>query len=611
LAQLQDKIDSLLQQSASASSDELEQLQTQERELEDDLARRRAAAVVLRQRLRSGVVAHGGSAVPAPQQELVKAALGATLSKTMLASTFRSDLQGTLGGAGAAGGAAGGGAGGAGGAGDTTWELKTSDFVVDRAAKLGSGAFGQVYRGTCRGKRVAIKELSGTFDGALLGAFRSEVQTLAALRHPNLILLMGACFEHGNLAIITEFMERGSVHDLLRDKKVVVSLKRRMIFAKDAALGMAWLHGATPAILHLDLKTANMLVDDTWTAKIGDFGLAQQKRAVNAGRVGSPVYMAPEMLQNSAFTEKADVFSFGVILWELFTKKEPYEGQFADVADLSNAVVNRESRPEMPADMPERLRALIEQCWAQAPSKRPSFAELCRATTLDDVVIDAHVSAPNQLARDLWRAKFGSKFGVSFRELVRQLCAALGVDAKSVAPGTLRADCLAAVLDVELNQQTGRDDDDGDVHDEVTLESFGRMLEWFGPLEKGEKLFQNIDDVLQLPGFFGDIATAAAEAALKADGKKGTYLIRFSSTPGSYAISLINKKGTLEHYRITHTPGQPYKMATSSFPSLKALIKTTHEDLYLKKALDGGKFQKMFASAVAKFQASAGYMQDF
>jgi serine/threonine protein kinase len=440
---------------------------------------------------------------------------------------------------------------------------------------------------------VVMRRALADANGALVRASRPTVQ--------------GNCFELGNLAIVTEFMERGSVYDLLHDKKAVVSLKRRMMFAKDCALGMSWLHGATPAILHLDLKTANVLVDDTWTAKIGDFGLAQQKRSVNAGRVGSPVYMAPEMLQSIAFTEKVDVYSFGVILWELFTKKEPFEGKYADVADLTNAVVNREQRPEMPADMPDKLRVLIEQCWAQSPAKRPSFVDVCKASTLDDVVIDAHISAPNQLARDMWRAKFGTKFAVSFRELVRQLCATLEVDAKSVAPNSLRADCLAAVLDVQLNQQTGRDDDN-DAVDEVTLESFGRMLEWFGPIEKGQSLFLAIDEVLQLPGFFGDIATAAAEAALKADGKKGTYLIRFSSTPGSYAITLINKKGALEHYRIAHTPGQPYKMANMSFASLSVLLKTTRDDLYLKKALSGGRFEKLYAAHNARFQNSEGYV---
>jgi serine/threonine protein kinase len=441
---------------------------------------------------------------------------------------------------------------------------------------------------------VMRRALAADAAGAVVRASRPTVQ--------------GNCFELGNLAIVTEFMVRGSVYDLLHDKKAVVSLKRRMMFAKDCALGMSWLHGSTPAILHLDLKTANVLVDETWTAKIGDFGLAQQKRSINAGRVGSPVYMAPEMLQSSVFTEKVDVYSFGVILWELFTKKEPFEGKYADVADLTNAVVNREQRPEVPADMPDKLRALIEQCWAQAPAKRPSFVDVCKATTLDDVVIDVHISAPNQLARDMWRSKFGAKFAVSFRELVRQLCATLEVDPKTVAPRSLRSDCLAAVLDVELNQQAGRDDDDNDVVDEVTLESFGRMLEWFGPIEKGSSLFAAIDEVLQLPGFFGDIATAAAEAALKADGKKGTYLIRFSSTPGSYAITLINKKGALEHYRIAHTPGQPYKMANMSFPSLSTLIKTTREDLYLKKALSGGRFEKLYAAHNARFQNSEGYV---
>lgn len=144
----------------------------------------------------------------------------------------------------------------------------------------------------------------------------------------------------GNLAIVSEFLPRGSVYDLLRDKKTALSLKRRLLFATDCARGaqlrrlrdshavvcpgMVWLHGASPPILHLDLKTANLLVNEAWSVKVGDFGLARHKRVALAGRVGSPLYMAPEVLQGEAYDESADVYSFGVILCELHTRADPY-----------------------------------------------------------------------------------------------------------------------------------------------------------------------------------------------------------------------------------------------------------------------------------------------
>ena len=102
--------------------------------------------------------------------------------------------------------------------------------------------------------------------------------------------------------------------------------------------------------------------------------------------------------------------------------------------------------------------------------------------------------------------------------------------------------------------------------------------------------------------------TAAAEAALKANGHKGAYLIRFSATPGAYAITLLNRKGTLEHYRITHCAGTPYVMAKTSFDSLPQLISRTREELHLKDALAGGPFERLFQAHGAKYQQSEGYV---
>lgn len=104
------------------------------------------------------------------------------------------------------------------------------------------------------------------------------------------------------------------------------------------------------------------------------------------------------------------------------------------------------------------------------------------------------------------------------------------------------------------------------------------------------------------------VSSDSSTTAIVANGHKGAYLIRFSATPGSYAITLLNKRGTLEHYRITHTAGAPYVMAKTSFDSLPLLVKSTKDELYLKSPMSGGPFERLFQAHSAKFQHSEGYV---
>jgi hypothetical protein len=250
----------------------------------------------------------------------------------------------------------------------------------------------------------------------------------------------------------------------------------------------------------------------------------------------------------------------------LYTGNEPYEGKYVEAADLVSGVATRGERPTLPDDTPPPLRQLIVECWDGERSVRPSFADVVGGGVLYDVIVDALISPVNALARKLWKAKFAQRDAVPWRQFAPALVAASGADASLLDDGTLLCACVQRLLGVDAHRR------DAATQPPVTLDAFARMLEWFGPLERSTSLFDTIDGVLKLEGFFGDVSTADAEAALKADGKRGTYLIRFSSTPGSYAITLINKKGALEHYRIVHQAGGPYTMARSSFGSLVELV---------------------------------------
>lgn len=137
--------------------------------------------------------------------------------------------------------------------------------------------------------------------------------------HPNICLFMGACTLPGNFFIVSEFMPKGDMERMLRDKNIQFSLYQRMKMAKDAALGMNWLHCSNPMFIHRDLKSSNLLVDENGRVKVCDFGLSQIKQHGEVlkdldSAKGTPLWMAPEVMQFKEFNEKADVYSFGIVL---------------------------------------------------------------------------------------------------------------------------------------------------------------------------------------------------------------------------------------------------------------------------------------------------------
>ena len=142
---------------------------------------------------------------------------------------------------------------------------------------------------------------------------------------------------------------------------------------------MAYLHSGKPPILHRDLKSANILLDESYTAKVCDFGLSRlkaQERSMT-GNCGTVQWMAPEVLANADYNEKADVYSYGIILWEMLSRECPFEGMTPIQCAL--AVLNRNKRPEIPKWCPQPLQALIRACIKKDPEERPMFSEILEA----------------------------------------------------------------------------------------------------------------------------------------------------------------------------------------------------------------------------------------
>ncbi|KAK7267903.1 hypothetical protein RIF29_20584 [Crotalaria pallida] len=256
--------------------------------------------------------------------------------------------------------------------------ISWSDLVLKE--RIGSGSFGTVHRAEWNGSDVAVKILmEQDFHAERVNEFLREVAIMKRLRHPNIVLLMGAVTQPPNLSIVTEYLSRGSLYRLLHrpGAKEVLDERRRLSMAYDVAKGMNYLHKRNPPIVHRDLKSPNLLVDKKYTVKVCDFGLSRLKANTflsSKSAAGTPEWMAPEVLRDEPSNEKSDVYSFGVILWELATLQQPWGN--LNPAQVVAAVGFKGKRLEIPPDVNPEVAALIEACWANEPWKRPSFASI-------------------------------------------------------------------------------------------------------------------------------------------------------------------------------------------------------------------------------------------
>ncbi|EME30481.1 Probable serine/threonine-protein kinase drkD [Galdieria sulphuraria] len=264
-------------------------------------------------------------------------------------------------------------------------ESLSNNWLIDYKAlrigePIGKGSFGTVSEGRYHGTRVAVKTIRrGDQVGDALASeesieqFKKEAELNCKLRHPNIVLFMGICVEPSFVCIVTEFMERGTVRDLLLSKSRL-EWNIRLNWALDTATGMAYLHSLEPCIIHRDLKTTNLLVDRGFNVKICDFGLSRfmSKDSVMSA-VGTVQFAAPEVLKHERYTEKADVFSFGTVLWELCSRERVFRG-VPQIDVYKRVVAGR--MPEIPPECDPRYRAMIEMCWDMSPECRPSFEDL-------------------------------------------------------------------------------------------------------------------------------------------------------------------------------------------------------------------------------------------
>ncbi|KAG8647110.1 serine/threonine-protein kinase CTR1 isoform X1 [Manihot esculenta] len=263
-------------------------------------------------------------------------------------------------------------------------DIPWSDLVLKE--RIGAGSFGTVHRADWHGSEVAVKILmEQDFDTERIKEFLREVAIMKRLRHPNIVLFMGAVTQPPNLSIVTEYLSRGSLYRLLHKSgaREVLDERRRLSMAYDVAKGMNYLHKRNPPIVHRDLKSPNLLVDKKYTVKVCDFGLSRLKANTflsSKSAAGTPEWMAPEVLRDEPSNEKSDVYSFGVILWELATLQQPWSN--LNPAQVVAAVGFKGKRLDIPRDLNPQVAIMIEACWANEPWKRPSFTNIMESLRL-------------------------------------------------------------------------------------------------------------------------------------------------------------------------------------------------------------------------------------
>jgi len=258
--------------------------------------------------------------------------------------------------------------------------VKADEILIIQV--VGSGAFSVVYEAIWRNKPVAVKILKDDQRYYI----ERECSIMSKLNHPNVIPFLGACFETSNNFIITEYFPRGSLSRIIGDRNYKYEIEhcRRMLI--DICVGMIYIHDCN--IIHNDLKPANLLITQDWKIKVADFGEAiilpndYVRRYSGCSASVDISYTPPEKLRDDSFSQKVDIWSFGLIALSLITRTRPYPRRTDPQIVIS---VLSGKRPKIPISAPAAFKNLIKKCLRFDPKDRSSFKELYH--TLDSMVL--------------------------------------------------------------------------------------------------------------------------------------------------------------------------------------------------------------------------------
>ncbi|XP_047066338.1 leucine-rich repeat receptor protein kinase HPCA1-like [Lolium rigidum] len=292
-------------------------------------------------------------------------------------------------------------------------ELKSCTENFSDSYEIGAGGYGKVYKGTLvDGMRVAIKRAqSGSMQGA--AEFKNEIELLSRVHHSNLVSLTGFCFEQGEQMLVYEFVAGGTLRENLVGRGSYLDWKKRLRITLGSARGLAYLHElADPPIIHRDIKSTNILLDENLKAKVADFGLSKLLADGEEGHVSTQVkgtmgYLDPEYYMTQQLSEKSDVYSFGVVMLEMVSGRQPIEKgkyivrevrQALDPADRDyyglHAIVDPAIRDAARTAGFRRYVQLAMQCVDESAVARPAMGTVVKEVE-DMLLKEPDVDGPN------------------------------------------------------------------------------------------------------------------------------------------------------------------------------------------------------------------------
>ncbi|KAJ1260032.1 hypothetical protein BS78_10G201000 [Paspalum vaginatum] len=272
------------------------------------------------------------------------------------------------------------------------WMADLSHLFIGN--KFASGANSRIYRGIYRQRAVAVKmvripERDEARRALLEDQFNSE--------------FIAACKKPPVYCIITEYMSQGTLRMYL-NKKDPYSLSPETILklALDISRGMEYLHAQ--GVIHRDLKSQNLLLNDEMRVKVADFGTSclETKCQATKGNKGTYRWMAPEMTKEKPYTRKVDVYSFGIVLWELTTCLLPFQGMTP--VQAAYAACEKNLRPPLSSSCPPVLNNLIKKCWSANPARRPEFSYIVSVLEKYDHCVKEGMPVTVHQELRLWRS---------------------------------------------------------------------------------------------------------------------------------------------------------------------------------------------------------------
>jgi len=296
-------------------------------------------------------------------------------------------------------------------------------------------------------------------------------------------------------------------------------------------------------------------------------------------------------------SEKADIYAFAVVFWEMLTGQEPF-AEHDSYQSFVDAICKQRERPPLPADMHVSVSKLLTDCWAHEPDQRPSFTSIIQR--LADSLVS--VSLPDDASARMWKANWPDQVGVSWTKFIPIFYKACNEPLQRDRENSKEYKVLRAILLPDWHKE-------GD-DETITLERFGLLTKWFGTLVTPQgSLLKRIEETARFPYFFGDIDRVNAESLLSAFAKRpGTFLVRLSTTEPiertPFTVSKVSSDGSITHTRVNfRTDGRGYFISVKTKSGnlqieapcpFSALVEKAKKKLKLREVAPGSKFIGLF-----------------